>query len=952
MNKTYVALDTETTGLKSENDAIIEVAAVKFRADQVLDSWSSLVNPERDVPLKVERLTGIKREELRTAPRIEQVARHIARFVGEHPVVGHSVDNDVAFLRRQNLLLTNPTIDTDELARIVMPHASRFSLKQLAAELEIPLPEHHRALADAQATMHLFLALCARAAQLDVNTLNEISRAAQQSNWGLRDVFKEVLRDATRSAFIGSSIGEQLRAKGAIKNNRLVVLDSASEKELPALRPSPYQQVIDGAALHELFAEGGAIAQQFPGYERRRQQVEMMAAVCDSFNNNTHLLVEAGTGIGKSLAYLVPAIHFAVANSRPVVISTNTINLQDQLIDKDIPDLRRILPLDFRAIVLKGRSNYLCRQRFERFQQKPNKSALEVRLLAKILTWLPTTTTGDRAELSMQYEEEAVWNEVCADETCSAATCPYFQRGTDFFYRARQRAESAHLIVINHALLLSDMVVQNRLLPEYKHLIVDEAHHLEARATEALSVEVQQNAVETLLSEASGGRGGRLAALSAAVRASDAHPDVKDQLMDLIEMANQHADQAQRELYPHFNQLSAFLQSHRPSRGLSTSFGYTPDRGLGRSDYEEQVRLTPAFRAQPAWSSIEILTEAFTNTLSRLSEALEKISQLCDDHDVLEGDERLYDLVNYRQRIGELRANLIAIVHEPQPNGIYWASLNAESDDVTLNSAPLTVAELLQKNIFGQKDCVILTSATLRSAGGFKYIRERLGLSAAQELALDSPFDYQKSTLLYLPTDVPEPDTPNYNKMVHDTLISLCKATQGRALILFTSKSQLRRTYDAISRPLEQAGILVLAQYLDGSRRQLLENFKTMSRCVLLGTRSFWEGVDVIGDALSCLVIARLPFAVPSDPIIAARSETFDDSFNEYMVPQAVLSFRQGFGRLIRSATDRGVVVMLDRRVLTKSYGKIFLASLPKCTEIRGLSKDLPGAAEEWLKQF
>lgn len=936
-----MAVDTETTGLQSENDAIIEIAAVKFRGDQVLESWSSLVNPARELPLKIERLTGITREQVKSAPRIDQVARHVARFVGEHPVVGHHVEFDVAFLRQQNLLLTNPTVDTDELARIVMPHASRYSLKQLAEELDIDLPDAHRALADAKATMRLFLALCQRATQLDVDTLNEIVRASQRSGWGLSDVFKDVLRDAGRNAFSGSSIGEQLRAKGLIKNNRLTVLDD-DEDNAPALRPSPYHVAVDCASVTKLFDRGGMLAEHFAGYERRQQQIDMLQAVCGAFNNKAHLFVEAGTGTGKSMAYLVPAIHFALANQRPVIVSTNTINLQDQLVEKDIPDLRKILGKDFRAMVMKGRSNYLCRHRFEVFQHKPNKSPLEIRLLAKILAWLPTTTTGDRAELSMNWDEEAIWAEVCADQTCNAVSCPYYQQGTCFYFRSRQAAQAAHLIVVNHALLLSDMQVGNQILPEYKHLVIDEAHHLEARATEALSVEVRQRGVEDLLSEFNAGRSaGFLGGLAATVRASDAAPEGKNQIANLIEAAHRAMDESQRAVYPFFGHLADFLRAQHPPKG----------------EFDHQVRLIAGLRAQPGWSTAEVLCETLTSSLARLSTALERIARACDDQDILEGDDRLYELANLRLSVDELRTNLTAIVNTPQANGIYWASISNDRGEVSLNSAPLHVGELMQKKLFGQKECIVLTSATLRSGGAnggaaqdFRYVRERLGFKEAEELALDSPFNYQKSTLLYLPTDVPEPDTPNYGKIVHETLISLCQATQGRTLILFTSKSQLRRTYEAISKPLEQSGILVLGQYVDGSRRQLLDNFRTMPRSVLLGTRSFWEGVDVSGDALSVLVITRLPFAVPSDPIIAARSETFTDAFNEYMVPQAILSFRQGFGRLIRTASDRGVVVMLDKRVLTKNYGKSFIGALPKCTEVRGLCKELPRKAEEWLR--
>ena len=698
---------------------------------------------------------------------------------------------------------------------------------------------------------------------------------------------------------------------------------------------------IDCEHLVSQFDSGGALAEQFPGYERRDQQIQMLRAVCDAFNQGSELMVEAGTGTGKSMAYLAPAIEFAVANNRHVVVSTNTINLQDQLVEKDIPDLRKALDMDFQAMVLKGRSNYLCRHRFEGFQRKASKSAMDVRLLAKILAWLPTTTTGDRAELSMTYEEEAIWAEVCADETCNAQSCPYYQAGTCFFFRSRRRAESAHVIVVNHALLLSDMVVGSQILPEYKHLIIDEAHHLEARATEALSAEVRQKAIELLLNEVGSTRSGLLSGLSVAARAADATASEREQVSDAIDETQAAVEAAQRVIFPFFDHLSGFLHAQHPPRG----------------EFDQQVRLVAGLRARPDWSTTQLLCEPLLGALLQLSTRMDRIARLCSDAEILPGDDRLYQLGALRQRVDELRANMTNIVNSPQPNGIYWAALNAERGDVTLYSAPLQVGELLQKQLFAQKDCVVLTSATLRTAGPvaggaaqtFDYVRARLGLAGARELALDSPFDYEKSTLLYLPTDIPEPDAVNYNKVMYDTLIALCKATGGRTLILFTSKSQLRRTYDAINRPLEQGGILVLAQYVDGSRRQLLDNFRSMPRSVLMGTRSFWEGVDVAGDALSVLVITRLPFAVPSDPIIAARGETFTDSFNEFMVPQAILSFRQGFGRLIRSASDRGVVVMLDRRVLTKAYGKAFIASLPKCAEKRAGCKELPGSAEAWL---
>jgi DNA polymerase-3 subunit epsilon/ATP-dependent DNA helicase DinG len=296
-----------------------------------------------------------------------------------------------------------------------------------------------------------------------------------------------------------------------------------------------------------------------------------------------------------------------------------------------------------------------------------------------------------------------------------------------------------------------------------------------------------------------------------------------------------------------------------------------------------------------------------------------------------------------------VREQLTAIVSEPTSSGIYWMSIAARDGQITLHSAPLHVGPLLEKNIYEKLDTVILTSATLRTEMEFHYIRERLGLEDADEFAVDSPFDYESSTLLYLATDIPEPAQPNYQKLVANAITELCLATSGRTLVLFTSHSQLQATYYAVTRPLEEANIIVYGQGLDGSRRQLLENFRSTPRSVLMGTRSFWEGIDVVGPALSCLVIPRLPFSVPSDPIFAARSRTFDDPFGQYAVPEAVLRFRQGFGRLIRSYSDRGVVVVLDKRVLSKNYGESFLDSLPGCTVYRGRLNEMPAKAASWI---
>ncbi|MBI5304081.1 MAG: DEAD/DEAH box helicase [Chloroflexi bacterium] len=940
MPRIYVALDTETTGLQPDRDAIIEIGAVKFRGDDALDTWSSFINPGRALPRKIERLTGISARDVERAPSLFTVMPTLKRFVGDNPVVGHNIAFDLGFLQRGGFA-ASAALDTYELACILMPYASRYTLGKLMEEFHIAFPTKHRALADAQAVQALFNALLERAGRLDQKVIQEIARLGDKSDWALKFAFQDLLRDHARTAFSGGSIGAQLMAKGGLGDETLGLLFSRDTKEQP-LKPKVHQDPLDVDALAGLLEPDGAFAQRFPEYEHRPQQVEMLRAVAHAFNTGATVLVEAGTGTGKSLAYLLPAIYWAAQNNQRVVVSTNTINLQDQLFDKDIPDLRQVLPVEFKAALLKGRSNYICRRRLDALRKSDKLSNDEVRVLAKVLAWLPSTTTGDSAELRLMGSENAVWSRLSSDQDhCEPTHCNLRQENKCFFYRARDKAESAHLIIVNHALLLSDMATENRVLPEYKYLVVDEAHHLETQATNALAFEASRASLEAMLRGLAHERGGLLGGLAGALRNSDAPPNIKREAQAIFTDVAQDIDRALRGVYEFFVALEQFINAQEQLPGES------------ESSYDRQLRLTATRRAQPAWSAIEIAWDTFGAMLLKVRDGLDKIYNAWDDLDEFEisGFPELQNELSFAmRRVSETRGAVESLITKSNANSIYWFNIKRNDGDISLHVAPLYVGDLLQKNLFAGRAATILTSATLCVDKNFAHIKSRLGLGdLADELAVGSPFDYKQSALIFVPTDVPEPAQPGYQKSVEASLVELFKATQGRALALFTSLSQLNTTYRAISRPLEEEGIVVLAQNLDGSRRQVLETFKTQARTVLLGTRSFWEGVDVAGEALSCLVIARLPFSVPSDPIFAARSETFDDAFAQYAVPEAVLRFRQGFGRLIRTKTDRGVVVVLDKRVLTKNYGRIFLESLPSVSLYRGPIAELPKLASKWI---
>ncbi|NLG27359.1 MAG: DNA polymerase III subunit epsilon, partial [Chloroflexi bacterium] len=546
--------------------------------------------------------------------------------------------------------------------------------------------------------------------------------------------------------------------------------------------------------------------------------------------------------------------------------------------------------------------------------------------------------------------EQDTWQLVQSDsETCSGDRCPYMQRRECLFYRARSRAERAHLVVINHALLLSDLALENRLLPEYSHVIIDEAHHLEEQATDQFGVEIAQRdlyAYLNNLSHAEGAvHGGLLADVPGLLRQHAVSEEALSAIGLRIDALRPQIDQAEGRLYGLFDTLESFLGGQQAEAGNA--------QGAGSSTlYDQEVRLTTGVRTQPGWSKVEVVCEELTTALGQMLKDLDALIndlgklQVENDPD---GEELLQNLRAQARYGVEFAGNLNRILLEPEENGIYWISVSTRRNELKLCSAPLHVGGLLSERLFAEKESVVLTSATLRSNKSFKFIRGRLGLQDAEELAVDSPFDYQSAALLYVPKDIPEPNQAYYQKNVEKAVVDIVRATEGRALVLFTSNSQLNATYRAIQRPLEQDGIVVYGQGLDGSRRQILENFKGTPKSVLLGTRSFWEGVDVVGEALSCLIITRLPFAVPTDPVLTARAETFEDPFNEFYLPESILRFRQGFGRLIRSKSDVGIVVVLDKRLLTKAYGPTILRSLPPCLMRQGPLESLPERARAWL---
>ncbi|HXF70909.1 MAG TPA: helicase C-terminal domain-containing protein [Thermoflexus sp.] len=954
MPPVFVALDLETTGLDPETDAIIEIGVVKFRGETVLDEWSTLVRPERPIPPSVVELTGIHPEEAAQAPPLRAVLPRLQALVGHGILVGHSIDQDLAFLRRHGLFLENEALDTYELAAILVPYAGGHGLSTLAQDLGIPVGVVHRALEDARLTHRLFLALFERACQLPEPILEEIVRHAARLPWPPRRFFEEALRAVQRGRFADRSIGAQLRAKGLATPEAYLTPPPVRARPL---RPRAEPQPLDVEALARLLEPGGALSRIFPEYEHRPQQVAMLRAVAEAFNEGKHWIIEAGTGVGKSLAYLIPAALWALRNGERVVISTNTINLQEQLLHKDIPILQRLLSESgladgaaLRVALLKGRAHYLCPARLMQLRHAGPTSVEEMRVLAKILVWLPTTQTGDGDELYLPTPaERALWTRLSADnEACTTEVCAAWGAGGCFLHRARKAAEAAHLIVVNHALLFADAATQRMVLPEHRYLIIDEAHHLEQAATKQLTVEIDRFGLLRLLQETGSARehrgGGLVGALLNLGRSLP--PALRNTLAGMTRRLSDAVEAARTGVDLLMNALTAFLE----------------ESATGNGEYARKVLLTAEERARPMWAAVEQAWELLAVRWAAVQEALTAIRTALTellDHGFTEVEEPLGLANGLSHDFEKTRQALEAAIRKPSPDMVYWLEGTVGEGNwsrVGLYAAPLDVGPLVRQHLLEPKRCVIMTSATLRTVDreqqepSFAHLKNRLGAWEMEELALDSPFDYRRNALLYLVTDIPEPGQAGYQRAVEQAVMEAARAIGGRTMVLFTAYAPLRRAARALAAPLAKAGIAVYEQGDGSSRRQLVERFRSAERAVLLGTRSLWEGVDIPGEALSCLIIAKLPFEVPDEPVFAARSARYRDPFLDYAVPEAVLRFRQGFGRLIRSRTDRGVVLVLDRRIMSRTYGAWFLKALPPCTIHRGTLSEIGPVLKAWFE--
>ncbi len=898
MEPIFVALDLETTGLNIDRDAIIEVAAVRYQGRELLDSFASLVRPTVQVPLRIRQLTGLDPAALAGAPELAEVLPALGEFVAGAQVVGHSIGQDLAFLRRAGLALGAPSVDTFHLATILLPGMERYGLGPLAEALGLEgAGQGHRALADAQMHRLLHLALLDRAADLPAPLRLALADLAERHpDWGLGEQFILAARRAQRGETPGGSFAARPAPAEAgppgDPGNPEAGGEAGGGGRLSDIDLPP---PADGALLEAMLATGGRLEALAPQtFEDRLPQRRMLRAVHDVLSQGGELLVEAGTGTGKTLAYLLPAAARALAGER-VLVATHTIALQEQLRSRDLPLVERLLGRPLPVALLKGRGHYLCRRALDRFLVGSLGDETALRFAAKVLLWSRWTRDGDRAGLFVAPEEESLWESVSGRHCGPACSGP---EGPCWLQAARARAARARLILTNQALLLADGEAEGGLLPDCPHLIVDEAHHLEDAATRALTRRLGRGDLSRTL-RALLDVGGPLTGFLALA------PSMAAELEPAIAAVRAVADEAVQEAEALFVELGQTLG----------------ELGGGRGPRELLVSET--MRRQAAWQALERAGEQLWDRLEQVSSLLEGLRAVGGPGDRL--------LAELQRPLRGSQADIDALLLRPRRDQVLWI---AQADGVppSLCAAPLSVAGQLRDRVYRDRRSLVLTSATLRAGDDFDFLRQRLGLPDAEGLVLDAPFDLRESLWVLAPRDMPPPTDGAYQAALDQAIVQVARAAHGRTLVLFTAHSALRRSYHAVRQALGEAGIAVIAQGLDGQRHQLVQTFRRAEHpLVLMGTRSFWEGIDVPGEALSVLVMTRLPFDVPSDPVIRARTETFEDGFEDYALPQSLLRFRQGLGRLIRSRQDRGVAVILDSRIHGRSYSADFQGALPEC---------------------
>ncbi len=942
----FVVVDLETTGLKPDEDQIIEIGAIRFKDGQEVDSMETLINPGRAIPDFITRLTGIGNEDVRDAPVMNDVLQKLKIFLGDLPFVGHQVNFDASFIEYQFRTdlndfkgWDNPAsrfkyfgstrLDTLFLARILLPFLPRLRLGYISGFFGIDLENAHRASDDARATGQIFLQLLDRALALDNDIISQIIFLLFANSKRAKSFFVPLLKFKQENNFDIPSLSMVDDLKMAQQYYNVL-----GERSLNSEMQQEEKEVnnIDVDTVARFYEPEGALSSVVDNYEFRAEQQAMSREVANGLNKAGFVVAEAGTGTGKSMAYMMPAVEWAVSNrglGQRVVISTNTKNLQEQLFFKDVPSLFSARNGDFKAVLLKGRSNYLCLDKWKTVMTDINQrlSQDERSRILPLVLWVKQTRTGDIAEnASFQLaNNRGLWQKFIAEPSyCPGKACASYK--DCFLMKAREHARNADLVIVNHALLFSDLATGNSILGEFQNLIIDEAHNVEKTAANHLGTRLSfwtfRNFYHRLYEEEPRKTG---TLLQLEYRISKGRPGGanKSKIQAVSGKIRSNSMRLKENVRQFYNDFFAFMRGKENNNTDLAKVRYFANHRFLRDNPQQIDEIRKSLRV-----------------------LLRQIAELIDILvDLKPGQFEFQDQIYREMQALEMDARVLLETFEfciaaEEKHYVYWLEVpsGTRNIDVVMSAVPLKIADLLEQKLFSPLRFAAMTSATLSVNNSFKYFDHRVGLDLIKDKAVrdsyhGSPFDFPEQIFLGIADFLPDPRNQDYAAQLFELIRDLHDSERRGTMVLFTSYSLLNWIYTALKPYCDAERILLLAQGKNGNRSNLVQQFKENPGSILLGTDSFWEGVDIPGEALQNLIIPKLPFDVPTEPIIAARMEEIKEQggnpFFEYSVPEAIIKFRQGFGRLIRGKGDFGAVIACDNRLSRMQYGRQFLNSLP-----------------------
>ncbi|WP_456278574.1 ATP-dependent DNA helicase DinG [Bacillus sp. AK128] len=930
MNR-FVVIDLETTGNSpKKGDKIIQFAAVVYENGEIVHQYSTFLNPSQAISPFIEQLTGINDEMVKDAPFFEEIAPIILDLLEESYFVAHNVIFDLSFLQEELKLagygpFLGPVLDTVEMTRFLYPNLNSYRLGGLAEQFEFQHDRPHQADSDAEVTAFLLHQLLQKLVSLPFVTIKRLLELSASFTSDLQDLLEELLKAKEQQQRLDE---DQFDIINGIALRKLIEVEETNHTASKLSYPTVRQQFVSKLKESQLFPEG----------EIRESQLEMMDLIQKAFHGREHALIEAGAGLGKTIAYLLPAAIHSRSKGSKVVISTNTIQLQHQLLQRDLPLINKIVEQDISAVVVKGRSHYLSLFRFEQLLKESDDNYDSILTKAKILIWLTETETGDIEEINLPSGGQFLWERLSTDYPTKDQISSHWN--SRCFYRQMQkRAERADLIITNHSILCRDLL-QESFIPEYQEVIIDEGHQFIDIVGEFLGRQLDYVSASYTLS--------RLGSLQEGGIVRDLSKVLKKQLTSDLYSLDEKIVLLKAELDDLFRMLRSYALSK------------------ARNDNQEGTRITFKFEASKQaglkWNAIIECVNRIRFTISDTSIIMDHILHKIEKN--FTKNSRLTmiatDFNQIKNRMYEWNQSLIGLFLSEDDQYVTWMEIDEKGafNSTSLFLQPFDSSDILADTLLAKKNSVVFTSATLSVKQSFTYMIERIGLSDFHPIcaSLPSPFDFSAQAQVLIPTDLPTVkavSNEEYIQAISTHIAAIAKVTRGRMLVLFTSYDMLKKTYFQVKDQFELEGMTLIGQGISsGGRSKITKTFMQSEHAVLFGTSSFWEGVDFPGETLTCLVIVRLPFTPPSQPLFEAKAKQLEkngvNSFNELSLPQAVLRFKQGFGRLIRTKNDKGVVFVFDKRIITTWYGKAFLQSLPELTIKKGSLPSLLQNMKSW----